>query len=109
MESMTVSGQMYVMCNNLSFNNLAMTRVLFFNKTRYADQQEDAQMLDIIHDNMIISFSYLYSDGVSSYNALFDSIYRASGINTDVASWAAKREKTNLKRLGALHVLLSMS
>lgn len=71
-------------------------------KSRYADQQEDAQMLDIIHDNMIISFSYLYSDGVSSYNALFDSIYRASGINTDVASWAAKREKSNLKRLGVL-------
>ena len=32
-ESMTVAGQMYLMCNNIAYNNLAQTRVMYFNKT----------------------------------------------------------------------------
>ncbi len=32
LESMTVADQMYMMFNNISYNNLACTRVLFFNK-----------------------------------------------------------------------------
>ncbi|MBO5671520.1 MAG: hypothetical protein J6S41_08230 [Clostridia bacterium] len=32
LESMTVLGQMYMMFNNISYNNLAQTRVVFFNK-----------------------------------------------------------------------------
>ena len=32
-ESMTVAGQMYMMFNNIGYNNLAQTRVMYFNKT----------------------------------------------------------------------------
>jgi ABC-type glycerol-3-phosphate transport system substrate-binding protein len=32
-ESMTVAGQMYMMFNNISYNNLASTRVMYFNKS----------------------------------------------------------------------------
>ena len=36
-ESMTVAGQMYLMCNNIGYNNLAQTRVMYFNKNLMKD------------------------------------------------------------------------
>ncbi|MBE6724614.1 MAG: hypothetical protein E7576_05370 [Ruminococcaceae bacterium] len=37
LESMTVLGQMYLMFNNISYENLTATRVMYFNKTLMTD------------------------------------------------------------------------
>lgn len=68
-------------------------------KSRYADQSDDAQMLDIIHDNTIISFTYLYGDHKSIYNTLLNDILKPSKVSMDVASWSAKRESAQKKRV----------
>lgn len=62
-------------------------------KTRYADQTDDAKMLDIIHDNVIISFTYLFGNYASAYNILFENLFNAATPTTDVASWAKTKEK----------------
>lgn len=66
-------------------------------KNRYADQTDDAKMLDLVHDNVIISFTYLYGNYASAYNILFENLFNATTPNTDVASWAAKNEKAQKK------------
>ncbi|MBO4931370.1 MAG: hypothetical protein J6I42_04225 [Clostridia bacterium] len=66
-------------------------------KNRYADQTDDAKMLDLVHGNVIISFTYLYGNYASAYNILFENLFNAATPNTDVASWAAKNEKVQNK------------
>ena len=62
-------------------------------KNRYADQTDDAKMLDIIHDNTIISFTYLFGNFASAYNKLFETLFNAGTPSTDVASWEAANNK----------------
>ena len=66
-------------------------------KNRYADQTDDAKMLDIIHENVIISFTYLFGNYASSYNKMFSDLFNAATPNTDVASWDAKNAKPQKK------------
>ncbi|MBQ7983884.1 MAG: hypothetical protein IJ302_09945, partial [Clostridia bacterium] len=68
-------------------------------KSRYADQSDDAQMLDIIHDNTIISFTYLYGDHKSIYNKMLGDILKANKVSMEVASWAAKYESAQEERV----------
>ncbi len=71
-------------------------------KSRYADQTDDARMLDLIHDNVTISFTYLYGNYASAYNIMFENLFNEATPSTDVASWAAKNEKAQnayVKRL----------
>ncbi len=71
-------------------------------KSRYADQTEDAQMLDLIHDNVIISFTYLNGNYKSIYNIMLENLFNASSPSTDVASWCAKNEKTQIAHVEKL-------
>ena len=71
-------------------------------KNRYADQTDDAKMLDIIHDNTIISFTYLFGNFSSAYNVLFDNLFNAGTPSTDVASWEAKTHKVQTKYVESL-------
>ncbi|MBQ4591745.1 MAG: hypothetical protein IJB20_06890 [Clostridia bacterium] len=71
-------------------------------KNRYADQTDDAKMLDIIHENVTISFTYLFGNYASAYNVLFDNLFNATTPNTDVASWDAKNSKPQAKYLERL-------
>ncbi len=71
-------------------------------KSRYADQTEDAQMLDLIHDNVIISFTYLNGNYKSIYNIMLENLFNASSPTTDVASWCAKNEKTQIAHVEKL-------
>ena len=71
-------------------------------KNRYADQTDDAKMLDIIHENVIISFTYLFGNYASSYNKMFSDLFNAATPNTDVASWDAKNSKPQAKYLERL-------
>lgn len=66
-------------------------------KSRYADQTDDAAMIDIIYKNDIISFTYMFGNYASPYSNLFDNLFNASNPSTDVASYAAKNEKTQTK------------
>ncbi|MHB1368099.1 MAG: hypothetical protein ACYCWE_19945 [Eubacteriales bacterium] len=68
-------------------------------KSRYADQSDDANMIDIVHDNVIISFTYLFGNYASAYNNLFETLFNAKTPSTDVASYAAKNEKVQIKRV----------
>ncbi len=70
-------------------------------KTRYADQTDDAKMMDIVHDNVIISFTYLFGDYKSIFNMMWD-LFNASKPTTNVASWCAKNEKSQTKRVEKL-------
>ena len=69
-------------------------------KTRYADQTDDAKMIDIVHDNVIISFTYLFGDYKSIFNMMWDLFNNTP--STDVASWCAKKEKAQEKRVEKL-------
>ena len=70
-------------------------------KTRYADQTDDAKMIDIVHDNVIISFTYLFGDYKSIFNMMWD-LFNGSKPTADVASWCAKNEKAQTKRVEIL-------
>lgn len=71
-------------------------------KSRYADQTDDAAMIDIVHKNLIISFTYLFGDWKSAYNCMFENLFRDSTPGTDVASWAAKKESEQIARVETL-------
>jgi len=74
-------------------------------KSRYADQSDDAKMLDIIHDNVIISFTYLFGDFNSAYNVLLGDMLNKS--SADVASWDAKKTASETKRVEKLMAFFS--
>jgi hypothetical protein len=68
-------------------------------KSRYADQTDDANMIDIVHNNVIMSFTYLYGNYTSPYSNMFETLFNAKTPSTDVASYAAKNEKAQTKRV----------
>ncbi len=68
-------------------------------KSRYADQSDDANMIDIVHENVIISFTYLFGNYASAYNNLLEALFNAKTPSSDVASYAAKNEKGQIKRV----------
>ena len=71
-------------------------------KVRYADQTEDADMIDIINQNVILSFTYMYGNFASPYNKMFETLFNASTPSTDVASYAASIEATQQKRVAEI-------
>ena len=71
-------------------------------KSRYADQTDDAAMIDIVHKNLTISFTYLFGDYKSAYNCMFENLFRDSTPGTDVASWAAKKDSEQIARVETL-------
>ncbi len=72
-------------------------------KARYADQTDDAKMIDIIMNNNILSFTYMYGNYNSAYSTLMSSMFSSPDApNTDVASWAAKQEKAQKKYIERL-------
>lgn len=71
-------------------------------KSRYADQADDADMIEIAHQNMIISFTYAFGDYKSAYNILFEDLFKNGTPGTDVASWAAKKESEQVARVAEL-------
>ncbi|MCQ2431607.1 MAG: hypothetical protein MJ175_03290 [Clostridia bacterium] len=71
-------------------------------KTRYADQTDDAEMIDIVMNNVILSFTYMYGDFSSPYNTMLETLFKPAKPSTDVASYAAKNEKLQIKRVGKI-------
>ena len=71
-------------------------------KTRYADQTDDAKMIDIIHDNVIISFTYIHDNYSSVYGKMLWDLFNPNKPSSDVASWCAKNEKVQIKRVEKL-------
>ncbi|MBR4960974.1 MAG: hypothetical protein IKY52_08770 [Clostridia bacterium] len=71
-------------------------------KSRYADQTDDAAMMELIHDNVIISFTYLFGEYKSAYNIMFEDLFAKGTPGTDVASWAAKNESAQIAHVEKL-------
>ena len=67
-------------------------------KVRYADQTEDAEMIDIVQENVILSLNYLYGNFASPYLGLLENLFNAATPSTDVASYAAKNENAQIAR-----------
>ena len=67
-------------------------------KVRYADQTEDAEMIDIVQENVILSLNYLYGNYASPYLSLLETLFNAASPSTDVASYAAKNENSQIAR-----------
>lgn len=64
-------------------------------KTRYATDEDCVEMLNLIFDNQVLSFSYLFANSVPKgmqYRLLFDTIQ-----NNNLASYYAKNEKKELE------------
>ena len=70
-------------------------------KARYADNDDDAQMIDIIYENSFFSFSYLYGDG-SIYQTIMEDILAVDSPSLDVASYIAKNQNVLNARAEAL-------
>jgi len=66
-------------------------------KTRYADNNDDARMLDIVHDNVVLSFTYIYGGYDSTYMKLMATHLNPENPSTDVASFAASKEESMKK------------
>ncbi len=58
-------------------------------KVRYADQTDDAKMIDIVNENVILSFTYMYGNYASPYNNMLATLFNINSPNTDVASYSA--------------------
>lgn len=58
-------------------------------KVRYADQTDDAKMIDIVNENVILSFTYMYGDYASPYNKMLSTLFNIKSPSTDVASYSA--------------------
>ncbi len=71
-------------------------------KTRYADQTDDAKMLDIVHDNVIIAFTYIHDNYTSVYGKMLWDLFGGKNPSKDAASWCAKNEKSQIKRVETL-------
>ena len=71
-------------------------------KTRYADQTDDAKMIDIVHDNVIISFTYIHDNYSSVYGKMLWDLFNKTSPSKDVASWCAKNELSQTKRVEKL-------
>jgi len=71
-------------------------------KTRYADQTDDAKMIDIVHDNVIISFTYIHDNYTSVYGKMLWELFNKTNPSKDVASWCAKNELSQTKRVEKL-------
>ena len=54
------------------------------------------------HDNVIISFTYLFGEYKSAYNIMFENLFAVATPGTDVASWAAKNEKSQIAHVEKL-------
>ncbi len=72
-------------------------------KSRYADETDDAAMIDIIHDSAVMSFGYLYGTNYDFVGALLG----GSNPSTDVASYVAKQEKLQQKHVEKLNKFFS--
>jgi hypothetical protein len=68
-------------------------------KTRYADQSDDANMIDLVHGNVIMAFTYIYGNYSSPYNDMLATLFNVKNPSTDVASYAAKKEKSQTARV----------
>lgn len=71
-------------------------------KARYSDQTDDANMIDIICGNDILAFSYIYGND-SPFNSLMDELLKKGVSNPTVASYAAKKEKSQIKHVEKLN------
>ncbi len=68
-------------------------------KVRYADQTDDANMIDIINENVILSFTYMYGNFNSSYNNMLYKLFAVNNPSTDVASYAASIQSEQEERV----------
>lgn len=68
-------------------------------KTRYSDQSDDAAMIDIVMNNVVLSFTYMYGNQLSPFNTMLETLFKVSKPSKDVASYAAKNEKAQNKRV----------
>ncbi len=67
-------------------------------KSRYADKNDDANMIDIINSNVIISFTYMHGNFASPYNNMLETLFNAATPGTDVSSYAASIRSTQEER-----------
>ena len=70
-------------------------------KNKYTYDEESAEMLDIIGDTIILDFAYIYSDYKGFAWTIMNLIAPKS--NGDFASYAAKQEKPETKRIAKLN------
>lgn len=71
-------------------------------KARYSDQTDDANMIDIVCGNDILAFSYIYGKD-SPFNSLMYELLKPGVSNPSVASYAAKKEKSQKSRVEKLN------
>lgn len=71
-------------------------------KARYADQNDDAKMIDIVCGNDVLAFTYLYGKE-SPFNSMMGNMLASASSKTDVASYAARIVKGQQSRVDALN------
>ena len=71
-------------------------------KARYSDQTDDANMIDIVCGNDILAFSYIYGKD-SPFNSMMYELLKPGVSNPSVASYAAKKEKSQKSRVEKLN------
>ncbi len=76
-------------------------------KTRYADDTEDAKMMQMIFDNRVLSFSYLYGGFSSPAMKILETSLDPANPNKNVASYAASVQNIMDERVAALNEAFS--
>ncbi len=72
-------------------------------KVRYSDETDDARMIDLMHDNRILSFSYLYGGFEGPALKLLETLLDPAHPSTDVASFADSVKTLQQDRVNALN------
>ena len=55
-----------------------------------------------MHDNVIISFTYIHDNYTSVYGKMLWDLFGGKNPSKDAASWCAKNEKSQIKRVATL-------
>ena len=74
-------------------------------KNKYSYDEDSAEMLDIVGDTIVLDFAYIYSD----YKGFAWTVMNlcAKNSNGDFASYAAKQEKSEQKRIDKINAFFT--
>ena len=70
-------------------------------KDKFLYDEESVQILDMIYDRAVLSFSYMY-EKYPGFSQTFSTLFNTSTPSADFASYYAKNEKAALDRLDVI-------
>jgi len=68
-------------------------------KDKFLSDENSAKMLDLIYENTLLSFSYMYEKNAAGFNQTFSKLFNIENPSKDFASYYAANEAAGLARI----------